>query len=207
MKNKIVILLFVVIILTFSIDRTIIKYTEKPCAPKIVNTPVESPCVADDTSEQTENDKITYKTFSSPKADFTFEYPDTWVYNEEKIENTSVWTFHQGQEKNAGDAILEVHSPSYEIFDSCSGSFYIRGIEKIPYQLNTFPTNDPETFIAYERCGGEHGSTYIYWQKGEYFANSGDIKDINKVNLMIFISGAEEGKNISQHIAQSIRIK
>ncbi len=203
MKYKIVILLILIVFLSFLADRLLIKYATTPCNKSATN----STCPENNKSDKVENTGITYKTFSSPKADFTFEYPSTWVSEEEKIETTSVWTFRPGQEKDAGEAILEVHSPSYEVFDSCSGSFYIRGIEKIPYQLNTFPTNDPETFITYERCGGKQGSTYIYWQKGGYFANSEDIKDINKVNLMIFTSGAEEGKSIAQHIAQSIKIK
>lgn len=201
MKYKIVILLVLALFLGFLIDRLFIKYTTIPCDNNIPN-PTNSTCAENNNGDEVKDLDITYKTFSSPKADFTFEYPDTWIYNEEEIENTSVWTF-------TGDVVLEVHSPSYEVFDSCSGSFYIRGIEKTSYQLNTFPTNDPETFVTYEQCGSEYGSGYIYWQKGEYFANSEDIKDIKKINLIIFDSGIENKKNINimQHIAQSIKIK
>jgi len=202
MNYKIVILLILTLILGFLIDRTLVKYTAAPCNNNVSNPPTNSICPENNNSDKIDNANITYKTFSSSKADFTFEYPDTWVYEEENIENTNVWTF-------TGDVVFEVHSPSYEVFDSCSGSFYIRGIEKIPYQLNTFPTNDPETFVTYERCGSEYGSGYIYWQKGEYFANSEDIKDIQKINLIIFDSGIENKKNLDvvQRIAQSIKIK
>ncbi len=202
MNYKIVILLVLTLILGFLIDRALVKYAPLPCDNNASN-PANSTCAENNNDDKAKDDaNITYKTFSSPKADFTFEYPSDWVYEEENIENTNVWTF-------SGDVVFEVHSSSYEVFDSCSGSFYIRGIEKIPYQLNTFPTNDPETFVTYEQCGSGYGSGYIYWQKGEYFANSEDIKDVQKINLIIFDSGTENKKNLEivQHIAQSIKIK
>jgi len=205
MKYKIAILLFAAVLLTVLADRLIIEYTKTPCAPcskNICNCP---PCDKTSNSSQTEN--ITYKTFSSPKADFTFEYPDTWVYDE-KIDpenpNTTGWNFYEGPEKKFDIPILAVISPLTEVVDFCSVGY--KGA-KTPYQLNTFSTNDNETFVTYEQCGGEYGGAYIYWRKGEYFANASLINDIHKINLMNFYSGSEEGKKIAQHIAQSIKIK
>lgn len=154
-----------------------------------------------------ENDKITYATFSSPEADFTFEYPNSWVYEEEtdpKNLKVTGWNFYESLEKKFEIPILAVISPLTEMVDFCSVGY--KGT-KTPYQLNTFPTNDFETFVTYEQCGGEYGGAYIYWQKGEYFANASLINNILKINLMNFYSGSEEGKKIAQHIAQSIKIK
>lgn len=156
---------------------------------------------------QAENQNIVYATFSSPKADFSFEYPNTWTFEEEQIANTAAWRFYSDSKKE--ENALIVYSPMLDATDFCSGSFSQRGIEKNPYQLNTFPTNDPETFVTYERCGKGYPSTYIYWQKGEYLATSQDIKDIQKINLMKFMAEADNTENtdIAQHIAQSIKVK
>jgi len=153
------------------------------------------------TPNQTENQNIVYATFSSPKIDFTFEYPDTWIFEENNTEDTTAsWRFYSDSKKE--NSTLYVYSPVTDAIDFCSGNFELTGIEKTPYQLNTFPTNDPETFTTYEKCGGEYGSSYIYWQKGKYFANSRDIADLHKMNIII-----ADNTDIAQHIAQSIKIK
>lgn len=157
--------------------------------------------------DQNKNNEITYKTFSSPKADFTFEYPSTWVYDEKEIKNTMVWGFYPNLEGNYRNKppYLAVHSPTYETVDFFSSGY--KGTKR-PYQLNTFPTNNPETYVTYEQ-GENGGKAYIYWQKGKAFASSCCIDDIYyKVNIMIFHGSDElEGKEVAQHIAKSIKIK
>ena len=166
-------------------------------------------------TNQDENNEITYKTFSSPKADFIFEYPSTWVYNEKEISTmsggkeikTMAWGFYPNLEGSYGNRppYLEVHSPTYETVDFFSAGY--KGT-KSPYQLNTFPTNDPETYVTYEQ-GENGGKAYIYWQKGEAFASASCIGSIYfKVNIMIFHGSDElDGKEVAQHIAKSIKIK
>ena len=164
---------------------------------------------------QDENNEITYKTFSSPKADFEFEYPSNWVYDEKEISTVSgekeiktmTWGFYPNLEDNYRNRppYLAIHSPTPETVD-----FFSLGYKgtKYSYQLNTFPTNEPETYITYEQ-GKSGGKAYIYWQKGEAFASAYCIDDIYfKVNLMIFHGSDElEEKKVAQHIAQSIKIK
>lgn len=156
---------------------------------------------------QDQNDNISYKTFSSPKADFTFEYPSDWVYDEKEIKNTMVWRFYSNLDNNydSKPPYLEVHSPTYETVDFYS--FGYKGTKR-PYQLNTFPTNDPETYVTYEHSGSGDGG-YIYWQKGKAFASAYCIDDIYfKVNIMICYGSDElEGQKVAQHIAKSIKIK
>jgi hypothetical protein len=165
---------------------------------------------------QNQNDNITYKTFSSSKADFTFEYPSNWVYDEKEISTmsggkeikTMAWGFYPNLEGNYRNRppYLAVHSPTYETVDFHSAGYKWT---KRPYQLNTFPTNDPETYVTYEQ-GESGGKAYIYWQKGKAFASSYCIDDIYfKVNLMVFYSAekGQDGKEIAQHIAKSIKIK
>lgn len=167
---------------------------------------------------QDKNKKITYKTFSSPKADFTFEYPDTWAYDEKgyerEINNTTIWGFYSNLESNYRNRppYLEVSSPSYEVVDFCSGGYDTAKGYPYDFTISVFPTNDPETFVTYEQCGidRESGSGYIYWQKGKYFANATDIgiNNIYKINIMTFHGSDElEGRKVAQHIAQSIKIK
>jgi len=168
---------------------------------------------------QDKNDEITYKTFSSPRADFTFEYPSTWVYDEKEISTmsggkeikTMAWGFYPNLEGNYRNRppYLAVYSPTPETVD-----FYSLGYKgtKRPYQLNTFPTNDPETYVTYEQriVDGESGDGgYIYWQKGEAFASASCIDDIYfKVNVMKCYGSDElKGQKVGQHIARSIKIK
>ena len=72
--------------------------------------------------ELIEND-IAYTTFSSPKADFTFEYPDTWVY-EEKTDpynpNATGWNFYSNTEEKFGIPIFAV------LFCACVRTFNYR---------------------------------------------------------------------------------
>lgn len=164
---------------------------------------------------QDENNEITYKTFSSPNADFEFEYPSDWVYDEEEVSTiyngkeikTMAWEFYPNLKDNYRNKppYLAVVSPTPETVDFFS--FGYKGT-KFPYQLNTFPTNDPETYVTYEQ-GESGGKAYIYWQKGEAFANAYCIDNIYfKVNLMIFHGSDElKGEKVAQHIAQSIKIK
>lgn len=171
---------------------------------------------------QNKNNEITYATFSSPKADFTFEYPSNWVYDEREVSSmydgkeikTMSWGFYpnlEGDYRNR-PPYLEVHSPTYETVDFCSGGPATAKGDPYGFTISVFPTNDPETFVTYEQCGidVEGGGGYIYWQKGKYFANATDIDDIYyKVNLMIFYSAEEgqDGQEIAQHIAKNIKIK
>ncbi len=175
---------------------------------KIRQNENQSLTTAKDTAKN-ENNNITYITFSSPKADFTFEYPSTWVYEEKPDSydpNATDWIFYQNSKKIQDNLILAVISPLTEVVDFCSVGYRS---EERSYKISIFPTNDPKTFITYEQCGEEeYGSTYIYWQRGEYFRNANDIKDILKIDLMIYYSGIENNnQKITKHIAQSIKIK
>ncbi len=149
---------------------------------------------------------IIYTTFSSPKADFTFEYPNTWVYDEKADPNNAKateWGFYMSPKKNPESLIFGMGSPMTEIVDFCS-------INGMTSKLATYKTNDPNTYITYEQCGDTQiGHVYIYWQKGEKFSNARDIKDIYQVSLINFYfnPALPEGSEIAQHIAQSIKIK
>lgn len=190
---------------------------------KVSPTPSTSPALSTSPSISsasipiTKNNNTTYTTFFSKKADFTFEYPSNWVYDERedsimsdgKKIKTMAWGFYPNLENGYRNRppYLEIHSPGYEIVDFFS--FGYKGT-KFPYQLNTFPTNDPETYVTYEQSEG--GSSYIYWQKGEAFASARSINMddfYQKVNLMVFYSAGEgqDARQIGKHIAQSIKIK
>lgn len=162
---------------------------------------------AKDTAKN-EDANITYKTFSSPKADFTFEYPSDWVYEERPDAydpNATGWNFYTSEKEKSGIPIFAVASPLTEVVNLCSDT-YRDGINS--YKLGTFPTNDSETFATYEQCGEEgYGSIDIYWQKGKYFRNASDIKDILKITYIKFYSNSEKEIIIARHIAQSIKIK
>jgi len=214
MNYKIVILLVLTLILGFLIDRAFVKYAPLPCDNNASN-PANSTCAENNNGNKTENANITYKTFSSPKADFTFEYPSDWVYEEREASSmrdgkeirTPMWAFYpnlEGDYRNR-PPYLEVYSPTYEVVDFLSAGY--KG-DKFPYQLNVFLSNDPETCVTYEQGGG--GGGYIYWQKGECFASSANITDIYyKVNLMVFYSVGEgqNAKQIGEHMVKSIKIK
>jgi len=166
-------------------------------------SPISTPSI------ESQNNNIIYTKFLSAKADFTFEYPDMWVYDEDKIENTMVWKFYLNPKKNSESMVFEVHSPTYEGVDFCSGKANVSsgGNTNVLVKIDTYKTNDSKTYITYEECGGS--VAYIYWQKGERFASADDIKNIYQVNLMLlyFTSDLSEGTSIAQHIAQSIKIK
>lgn len=213
MKYKIAILLVLTLFLGFLIDRLLIKYTAIPCDNNIPN-PKNSTCAENNNGDKVEGANITYKTFSSPKADFTFEYPSTWVYEEREASSihdgkeikTPIWGFYpnlEGDYRNR-PPYLEVSSPTYEVVDFLSAGY--KG-DKFPYQLNVFLSNDPETCITYEQYEG--GGGYIYWQKGECFATFANIADIYKTNMIIFYSVGEEqnAKQIGEHIVKSIYVK
>lgn len=211
MNYKIVILLVLTLFLGFLIDRAFVKYAPLPCDNNASN-PANPACAENNNDDKAKDDtNITYKTFSSPKADFTFEYPSDWVYEEKQNAyntNETDWIFYSDSQKNIDNLIFATGTSNNEWVDFCSGSYYKHGISKSSYQLNTFPTNDPETFVTYEQCGEEYGGAYIYWQRGEYFANADDIKDVLKINLMVYYSGIENNsREVAEHIAQSIKIK
>lgn len=157
---------------------------------------------------------ITYTTFSSPKLDFTFEYPSTWTHKDMSDTSDSgsiIFTFYNTSDTTGGP-VLAVDSPmGYNSVDFCSGKRI--GMNSIaPYmQLNIFPTNDPQTFVTYEQCGHEPNMSgaIVYWQKGEKFLSTDDVKDLSKINVMSFdlYGNSQEEKNIGLHIAQSIKIK
>jgi len=166
--------------------------------------------------------EITYTTFSSPKANFEFEYPDTWMYDEKTDpynQDATNWGFYLRSKKKPRSLILAVTSPLSEIVDFCSGGPLTAKGWPYGFVLSVFPTNDPDTFITYEQCGDvrykQNGEGYIYWQKGKYFANASKIKDIHNINLMLYYSnssdffadGNKESAEIAKHIAQSIKIK
>lgn len=202
MKYKIVILLVLTLFLGFLVDRLLIKYTA--ISYNNVPGPANSACVENNDGDKAEYANITYKTFSSPKADFAFEYPSTWVYDE-KIDpenpNITGWNFYIDPNDKTEIPIFAVVSPMTEWVDFCSG-----GRSSIPNALasvNIYKTNDPETYVTYEKCG------YIYWQKGKKIFNADDIKDIHQVNLIKFYFNPDfpAENNIAQHIVQSIKIK
>ncbi len=207
MKYKIVILLVLTLFLGFLIDRTLVKYTATLCNNN-ASSPANSTCAENNNSGKEESANITYKTFSSPKADFTFEYPSNWVYDEKADlynPNATGWNFYTSIEEKSGMPVFAVVSPLTEVVNLCSDTYRD---EINSYKLSTFPTNDPKTFITYEQCGEEgYGSIDIYWQKGEYFRNASDIKDILKINFINFYSNSEKEMRISRHIAESIKIK
>ncbi|NQV00887.1 MAG: hypothetical protein HQ537_02090 [Parcubacteria group bacterium] len=218
MKNKNIILLALVLVLGLLIGGVFVKYTTLPCDSNIsknndVPNSTNSTATENNNDDKLEDTDITYATFSSHKADFTFEYPDTWVYAEREFNDTMVWGFYPNLDNNYDSVppYLEVHSP---IYDPGAVSFYSGGGpdsakgSPFSFTLSVFPTNDPMTFVTYERYGaGENGGGYIYWQKGEYFANASFLLDYDKYNLIRFYSAPENGREIGQHIARSIKIK
>jgi hypothetical protein len=215
MKYKIAALLVLTLFLGFLVDRLLIKYTTIPCDNNASN-PADSICAENNNGDEVKDLDITYKTFSSPKADFTFEYPSDWVYDEEEISTmhdgkeikTMSWGFYlnlEGDYRNR-PPYLAVSSPTYEVVDFLSAGY--KG-DKFPYQLNVFLSNDPETCITYEQYEEGIGK-YVYWQKGECFATFANITDIYKTNMIIFYSFGDEEKNtkqIGEHIVKSIKIK
>lgn len=208
MNNKYIL---AAIIFMLIIGGTILGYFLNKDNPPVAVSP--TPFISVTASPTTTNtfspDNIKYVTFSSSKADFTFEYPNTWIYTEAKDpqnNNLMGWNFYSGSEvKPDTPPIIEIAFPLSDVVNFCSTNYEY--IDKKSFLLNVFPTNDPKTFITYEQCGGKYGVAYIYWQKGEHFTKADDIKDIHKINLMIFYSGSEENEKIAQHIAQSIKIK
>lgn len=207
MNYKIVILLILVAFLGASIDRILVEYTTAPCDNNTTN--LENSNCAENNNSDKKNTGIKYKTFSSPRANFTFEYPDTWVYEEKQNAyntNETNWIFYSNSKTNSNNLIFITGTYNADWVDFCSIGY--KGT-KIPYQLNTFSTNNLETFVTYEQCGNENGKGYIYWEKGEYFASANNIKDIQKINLMVYNFDNKNINNvvIAQHIAQSIRIK
>ena len=236
MNNKNLISLVLILVSGLLIGGAYVKYTAIPCSDNPTGNTISDngniskennlSDTADtieaknndgsDKSENTNTDAdITYATFSSPKANFTFEYPDMWVYDEREINGTMAWRFYSKFANNHdGVPYLEVHFP---IDDPGAVSFSTgepdpaKGLPLRPYHfaISVFATNDSETFVTYQWSGREaleNGSGYIYWEKGQYFANSSYLSG-HKYNYMRIYSILEKGQEIGLHIAQSIKIK
>lgn len=86
---------------------------------KIISTSFAPSVSPSSIKPQTNN--ITYIKFLSTKTDFAFEYPNTWVCDEDKVENTMAWRFYSNSKKNSESIVSEVHFPTYEGVDFCSG--------------------------------------------------------------------------------------
>lgn len=233
MKNKNAILLILVLFLGMLIGGVLVKYTTPHCDDSISNNneisnsddneipnPTVSTSVENNKSNEPENANavidITYTTFSSPKADFTFEYPDTWVYDERENNGIISWGFYSKSIDNHNSVpYLEIQSP---IMDAGAVGFSTgapdleKGEPLRPYHnaIYVFATNDPSTFVTYQWGGRgklENGSGYVYWEKGQYFINSSSLSGHNKYNFMRVNPIPEKGQEIGLHIAQSIKIK
>lgn len=124
----------------------------------------------------------TTKTFSEPKADFTFQYPTTWKYQESTSSQKQYPSAHIWDFTYEGKPILRVSSPPYEAaFDGCYTPNDSEGNKNL-VEFNIFETNDPHTTIASETCapcvtldsdtatscplGISAATTYIYWFPG-----------------------------------------
>ncbi len=194
---------FLILLLVVSIGISFVFYQ------KAQNSRDTKTCEADNLFADT----VAYNTFSSPKLDFTFEYPSSWTYRD--VENVSdpgnIYFAFFNTADTAGAPTLAVYSPrGKEMQDFCSGK--IGGNIVYPYmQLNIFPTNDPQTFITYEQCGEKQdlSDAIIYWQKGKKFLSADDLNNSDEISGMLFnlFSGSQEDRNIGLHIAQSIKMK
>lgn len=182
------------------------------------------PCAGGDTCKQ--QNEITYKTFSSDKADFTFKYPVEWTYKEIQdaaVPGVSKWIFYANSQQSDENRIMEAGNLT-EADDFFSGAGKLGGETgiKIPYWVRTYLTNDTETFVTQENIDNENKhSGHIYWQKGKYFTNSDSLnKTYDNTTHVIsyynsFLPGSQHptsenlkrGYEISQYIAKSITIK
>lgn len=214
------------LVLTFGLltGGMFVKYTAPACNSNISSSGDNNVSKPADTAAENDNNKtentdnaedITYATFSSPKADFTFEYPDTWVYDENESNGTISWRFYpKSADNHNGMPYLELQAPIEDpgaISFSTGAPDLEKGLPLRPYHyaIYVFSTNDPKTFVTYQWSGKENlknGSGHIYWQKGEYFADSSYLLD-HKYNYMRTYSIPENGQEIGLHIAQSIKIK
>lgn len=205
-KNKVVISLLIVL-LVVSIVTSFALYQK---AQKSANFQISGANTQQIDTQSVNN--ITYTTFSSPKLDFTFEYPSTWKYEDISDQNslgTTDFVFYDIYDDKI--PILKVESPMNDAKDFCSGKNAGR-VNIWPYmQLNIFPTNDPETFVTYEQCGQRPivSGAIIYWQKGEKFLSTDDVKDVYTINTMLFnpAGNFQKDKEVGLYIAQSVRIK
>jgi len=159
-----------------------------------------------------------YKTFTEPDVYFTFEYPDTWIYEKHSPTDPydeTYYTFYRDAGKK--EAALSLNYPMYETaMDTC-----IKFEETTDYTHEHIATNDPGTYIDYMTCGGGTGSESndifwdedsmgdIFWQKGVWDGDKGITSD-DKTLARIHWDG-DNGSNIvtkaiSDHLAHSIRI-
>jgi len=224
MKNKNAILLALVLALGLLVGGMFVKYTTPLCNNNIagssdnnISNPADTIASENNDGDKSEDTNITYTAFSSPKADFTFEYPNTWVYDENELNDTMTWRFYsKSADNHNGIPYLEVHLPIDD--PGAVGGFpsgapdLEKGESLSPYHdfIYVFLTNDPNTFVTYQWSGrGElkNGSGRIYWEKGQYFANSSSLSGHNKYNYMRVYPIPEKGQEIGLHIAQSIKIK
>ncbi|MFA6897546.1 MAG: hypothetical protein WCQ96_04665 [Patescibacteria group bacterium] len=216
MEKKNATLLALVLVLGLLAGGMFVKYT-MPLCNNDISSPADTIASENNDGDKSEDTNITYATFSSSKADFTFEYPDTWVHDENELNNTMVWRFYSKSADNH-DSIpyLEVHSPIDDpgaVGGFPSGAPDLEKGEPLrPYHnfIYVFSTNDPSTFVTYQWGGSgelKNGSGRIYWEKGQYFADSSSLSGHNKYNYMRVYSIPEKGQEVGLHIAQSIKVK
>lgn len=207
-KTKIIVSSLVVLLIV-SIGTSLALYQK---AQKSMNSQPSGANTQQTNTQSTNN--IAYTAFSSPNLDFSFEYPSTWTYKDISDINspgTIGFTFYNTSD-TTGAPVLTVYFPmSDNSIDFCSGKRIGRNSVAPYMQLNISPTNDSQTFVTYEQCGQElnMSGAVIYWQKGEKFLSTDDIKDLSKINAMLFSpdNSSQESKDIGLHIAQSIKLK
>lgn len=107
------------------------------------------------------------KVFSEPDADFTFEYPSFWKYytqsvSLERIEqypDEKTWAFYVGN-----TIVMYVTANPSEGISPCPISVEDQKQRGITYSTSTLhQTNDPETVILSQFCGGYSD---IRWELG-----------------------------------------
>jgi hypothetical protein len=153
----------------------------------------------------TEQTSIGYKTFSLPDAYFTFEYPESWIYEKvvsapgEYYSETS-YTFFTDASKKTETFVM--HYPMYETaMDTC-----MKFEEVSDYMHQHIATNDPGTFINYITCGStEYDSGDIFWQKGVWDGDKMITSD-EKTQVRILWRGTAVAEEIMDYVAHSIKI-
>lgn len=227
MKNKSAILLVVFLVLGMLIGGALVKFTALPCKDITLdnNSVADSgeknlpdpgvSTVAGNIASNKPEDAVAYTTFSSPRADFTFEYPAAWEYDEKEANGIMSWRFYaKSADNHNGVPYLEIQSPVEDpgAVGFATGAPDLEKEEPLrPYHdaIYVFATNDPQTFVTYQWGGREkleNGSGYIYWEKGQYFVNSSSLLG-HKYNYMRVYPIPKEGQEIGLHIAQSLEVK
>lgn len=196
------------------------------CGPDDEKSPIEDAVLETGTGASEEQaaaaqTETAYKTFSLPDAYFTFEYPESWVY--EKTEsapgeyhNETTYVFFTDPSKETETFVMNY--PMYETaMDTC-----MKFEEISDYQHKHIATNDPGTFVNYIACDGRKhdGTVYdadydyrignnagdIFWEKGVWDGDKTITPD-KKTRVRIRWRGPVIGDEILDHIAHSVRIK